>query len=542
MKFMYQACMLALIMTAGLCASGSRCDEAYAYGKTYFSQRPQGNYQSRVMAATAEKTHKDTDACYALFSLDAGYRASYEESDLARYFFTQNGTLTFGATNARADVRSMDVGLPGGSDGFASGVSVRDFEGVATFEPRIKEMFFDADLYVGFDRFVKGLYGRIRVPFVHSNWNLCMHTQTAEPGITINVDGTTRPPVYPVGWVGNATEIPVVYDTIDDALLGDKSFGLVSELEAGKIGRSKTANAIADVYLELGYDFYHSPRGNAGATLLIVAPTGTCAKSNKFLFCPSIGAQRCPQVGGVLRGQYCLFDDNKKQISVYADARVTHLFEAKTKRLLSLRSGGTSAFNYWMLLEAFKNHPGGGYDRLNTIERAANLLNRCLKVRVAAMGEFTVMVAGTHNNWGAGAGYNLWARSRECLKLCEDGLNMNTPAGQADLYLIKGDLNFNVYSHRGYSKQDSNIAMTGTTVDTIDETALVPAAALGQGNVDVNIAAHPSTYSNMLFAYVGYTFDGKRQPYVAAGGHTEVGRGNTALNTWEFYLKGGLTF
>ena len=501
-----------LLSITKIAADSFCCDRSYFYGKTHFSQRPQGNNQALVFVGTSDKTHLiDNKENYLNFNISLGYRQNFDSCDIGKYFFTERGPLNVGIVNTNVDVQNLQLGL------------ASNFKGTAILEPTVKECLADFDVFIGLDKWVQGLWGRLRLPFVSTSWNPKLSFSNNEVGTS----------VYPDGFATTSgTAIDVVYRSLDDALCDGSPLGQIPALEAGRIGCKKSCYGLSDIHFEIGYDFFRKQRGNMGIALVAAAPTGvpTPSNCNRFLFSPSIGSQRSWQIGAALRGQVEIFNQeaNHKRITIYGDLRALHLCKGCNRRLLSLWANDTSAFNYWLILNRYNEQ--GTF--LNT-ERAANLLNKKVKVSAAAMVEFTLMAQMLKDNWDLSIGYNFWSRSQECLTICDNCLGNG-----ADYYAIKDPANWGTHI---YDKTVSDIANENNSLAA--NASNLGTYALFSGNINPCVAQHPATYSNMLFGYLGYNFSKTwLKPYLGVSLQVEFGRGNTALNMWGAYIKGGISF
>ena len=416
-----------------------------------------------------------------------------------------------------------------------------NFKGTACLLPQIHEFNADIDIYVGLDKWFQGVWGRIRLPFVRTHWNPCLNTSNNETGSSI----------YPDGFASAAgNTVDVEYRTLEDALCDGSPIGLIPAAESGKICCSNKRYGLSDIHLELGYDFFRKEHGNLGIALIGAIPTGQpdANRGNKYLFTPSIGSQRSGQIGVALRGQYELFNSapDNKVITVYSDLRTTYLMPGCNRRLFSLWANGTTAFNYWLMLNQYNSQ--GTF--LGT-QRAANLLNQKVKVS-ATMIEWTLMGQMKRDNWDISLGYNFWYRSQECLQPTNKTLG-------SDYYAIKytnTDFTTNpptVTSDWGthfLSKVTHDIANQSTvTQDGGTPSYLSPTVenlenfGVRAGDIDVCVAQHPATYSNMFFGYAGYNFcQTWLKPFLGLSAQLEMGRGNTALSLWSIYIKGGISF
>lgn len=504
-----------VLATGNIMAESSQycCDNDYAYSKTAFSARPQGNYTFVNMLSLADITHRpENKKNYYNTTLSLGYRQNMDNYELGRYFFTQIGPVIVGQTNTDVDIQNLQLGLGD------------NFKGTMVMLPQVNDFIVDLNFYAGFDHWIRGTWLFVDLPFVRNSWQACLQTNTAAVG-------NNR---YPDGFADTATtHVETVYQNCADAVCGDTAFGQIPALSAGKLCCSKNCCwGLSDVHLELGYDFLRRTRGNIGLALIGAVGTGTptARTCHKYILTPTIGAQHSSQFGAALRAQYELFNfDNTKTITLYGDARVSHVFPGCTQRLLGLNAGDTTAFNYWLLLNHY-NQDGV----FQGVERAANLLNKKVKVSAGALGEVTVMGLTRKDQWCWSLGYNFWFRTQENIQVMDWTLS-----NDSNYYTLKDPATWGTYL---VQKTEGNIAQqpTGSTITATLEH--IKANALSSGDIDVCSAAHPSTYSNTFFASLGYHFKETRgDPYVTLAGHAEWGRGNTALSTWGIYAQGGIS-
>lgn len=488
------------------------CDNDYAFGKTTFSARPQGNYYFTTLMATADITHHpQREQNYFNCTAILGYRQNMDSYELGRYFLTQTGPLIFGSVNTDVDIQNLQLGL------------AANYKGTLTMQPSVNDCIIDLDFFAGFDAWINGAWLRLNLPFARNSWCPCLQSQTAAVG-------SGR---YPDGFADVATtHVPVTYQDCAQATCGDEALGLITPLDAGKLCCcKKTLWGLSDVHLELGYDFIRRERGNMGAALIGAIGTGqpTGKSCNSYLLAPTIGTQNSSQLGAALRGQYILFNfEDNKTITFFGDVRVSHIFPGCTKRLLNWNVGNSTAFNYWLLLNHYS------YDGTYIDVSGTNLLNKKVKVSAAAMGEATIMIQTKRNNWHLALGYNFWGRSKEHIAIMDQ-----TIGNASDYYAIK-DTNY--WGTRIIDKSVGNISEQPTNASKVASLENIKKYALLSGNIDVCTAQHPGTFSNTFFANAGYEFDNIRcNPYVGIGGHVEWGCGNIALNTWGIYLQGGIS-
>jgi hypothetical protein len=512
------------------------------------------------MQLTAEKRHQfDREEFYGDFAVTLGWQQNFSPYRLSSYFFKNCGSITVGSntdvsvnTTATpiADIRASDLGLSS------------TFTGSAWLCPKYQDFIADFDLYLAWDEFVKGLWTELRVPFVHTRWNAGLGTSVTNAGgeyyASQSSDHVDQYQYMVESDLGTAVE--VVYTgacALSSAFLGNSAFGEAPALTAGKIiNCRRTANGLGGIRLALGYDFLRRERGSMGLAVDVIFPAANqLAKNNcccnLFIFDPSIGAQHSWKVGGVLRGQYMLWDKGEdERIDLYLDGRVYGGFSGQTTRLLGLTAGGTSAFNHYLLLEKYS--VSANVATYESLERAANLLKARVKANSSVEAQATAMFQYKNGGFTGALGYNFYGRNAE--KVCLCCLCSSDPSNY--YYVIKGGnpiaSDDGVYHGGFYSPDTSNIAKTGEIVtgseDPWGELAAdtVTGAAISfttSGNLNLCTATHPKYISNTIFGHLAHTWeDVDWKPYIGVLGKVDIGSSNTALRLWGVYLKGGICF
>jgi len=512
------------------------------------------------MQLTAENRHlSDKEEFYGDFAVTLGWQQNFDRYRLSSYFFKPCGSITVGSNNATGcDIRASDLGLSS------------TFTGTAWLCPKYQDFIADFDLYMAWDEFVKGLWTELRVPFVHTRWNAGLGTSvtaaggdyystrdTAEGGVAANY------PHFVVNQEYNA--LPIVYKgscALSSALLGNSTFGDATALTAGKIVNCvRTANGLGGIRFALGYDFLRKERGSMGLAVDVEFPAANkLAKNNcccnLFLFDPSVGSQHAWKVGGVLRGQYMLWDKGEdERIDMYLDGRVHGGFSGKTTRLLGLNANGTSLFNQYLLLKKYSI--SGNVATYEGLERAANLLKAQVKAYSTVEAQLTAMFQYKNGGFVGALGYNFFGRNAE--KICLCCLCSSDPSNYS--YVIKGNLPV-AYASAGtttkendggfYKKTDSDINGTGDYVvgsqgdwNAVVGTTVTDNAFNFSTSGDLNLctAAHPKYISNTIFGHLGYHWDENDwKPFIGIMGKVDIGSSNTALRLWGVYLKGGIGF
>lgn len=545
------------------CSACQNCNYCN-FGKTWFSQRDQGSNEYWVMSLTADKRHQfGREEFYGDFAVTLGWQQNFSRYKLSSYFLNSNGKLVVGH-NSTADEAFTDVNIRADDLGLSS-----TFSGCAWLCPKYADFIADFDLYMGWDEFVKGLWTELRVPFVHSRWNAGLGTTVTSEG------GTTYPNAF---YVSKESAEDVVFTgscALKDALLGNVGFGDAPRLCAGKMQCcTRKENGLGGIRLALGWDFLRRERGSLGLAVDVAFPAWNKPCKNNccdlYVFDAKVGSQHSWKVGGVLRGQYMLWDkdEHDQRIDFYLDGRVHGGFSGKTTRLLGLNANGNSCFNHYLLLKKFSLN--GDTPVYEGLERAANLLKMQVKANSSVEAQITAMLQYKRGGFVGALGYNFFGRNAEkvcpccCTSSCCStsccGSSCGSSCGSCCsdttyYYVIKGVASVGegdaADTGHFYSKTDSDVRSTGTALAATKENLETAAfnfcstGSCGSCCNDVNycVASHPKYISNTIFGNLGYNWeDVDWKPYLGIIGKVDIGSSNTALRLWGVYVKGGICF
>src|SRR3990167_3190206 len=367
-----EPCCATTVCKDEACCSLTKND--LTYGKTFFSYRPQDSNAARGLAGVADKMHLFAkEEFYGQANLYLGGQQTTKASDFATYFsFTGNPTMTYGNLgDGSYDINGLNFGTTA--------------SGTISFCPQIQNFIANIDLYFGWDEFVCGLWSRLQVPVVYTRWDMNISDPKASSvgtyyeGYTVSKSATTE----------------VVYKNLKAAWAGTSGYGDVPALACGKIACRQTATAVAGVHFDLGYDFMRKERGHFGLSLHVVAPSGTTPCAN-YLFNAVAGANHSWQLGGSVNAAYELWNDcdGDKRLSLYLDAYVTHLFAAKQRRLLGLKTttGKSNPGASFLVLKKFSSANPATVDTTNPLVRAADILCCEVKVGAAVMADIALML------------------------------------------------------------------------------------------------------------------------------------------------------
>ena len=490
---------LSLVLIVGGVAQAS---SEPVFGKTFFNHRSQGSNLARWVAGQAHHTHLcDTDCINGSVAVTPHYFQTFNEKELGQWFFF-NGTNT------------MRFGPAGTSDVFARNFFLNDqFDGTATVNPRVRNFAVDLNFFLGLDEWVCGLYCRVDIPIVWTSWDMRL-TETNTSGgddIAANRLGNTAAAASP------RTSIKQAWRGKD---LDPNNFPhLKQEMRFARIDGKQTKASVADVTFVLGYDFVCNECAHLGLNLQVIAPTGTRPDA-EFVFEPIVGNGRHVEVGGGLSGHYEVWNNGCDQsFGVFVEGAVYHMFRAKQKRTFDLKDNGIGS--HYLMFKKFNDNG----DYADEIVFGPNVLTRNVKVNNDAHGEAVVMFDYQNCGFTFDAGYNLWGRTGDNLKITEE-IPANTFGVQGDTPTTNNDTQ---------SKADikGNFGATETTP-----------VFISTEDLDIESAKHPGAVSHKVFGHLAYTWENcDYLPFLGLGGEVEFsGRNNRAFDQWGVWVKGGFTF
>jgi hypothetical protein len=493
------------------------------YGPSFLSPRSQSVNTAREWAGMGKLTNKYCQKdCYGLFWSAPSYVHSMRPNRLAEYFFGTD-TLTF---------TGSQVAMRGDNDILADYFGLSPlFQGTVQLCPIMQAGLVDLGFYVGFDRFVDGLYFKVHAPIVR------VHT-TFELNEKISNTGLTLP--YPALYMTDAA-LPAPLMNIRDALKRTSSFGDVTEpLKFGKFDSTPSVLKLSDIQAVLGWNFINRYRGSAGFNLRIAAPTGNRSTA-EFLFEPMVGNGKHWEFGAGFNGRALLWErDDNQQWNWYIDVNAVHLFKARNTRSFDLHNKFGS--RYTLLKEYDAN---GNYTR-TTVPTINRTTLQC-DVSVAVQFEATFMFGYNYDNITFDVGYNAWARTREQIFLRESIADST--------YALKGIANVAVGGGGASIDTESKATLHGDAF--ADQLAVIdPSPPIFIKTADLNVcsAANPAVFTHKLFAHLGYAWEKEEchsvAPFFGIGGEIEfegvrddVARPNkNPLSQWGLWLKAGLIF
>jgi len=274
------------------------------------------------------------------------------------------------------------------------------------------------------------------------------------PGITLS--GTSQA----VATGTTITKPEVTALSLNDALNG-KSFGDFKGRKYNKFNLPDNCNSewkLADVQLQLGYDFFKNESHHLGLYLKAVLPTGTEIDADyaAYIFQPIVGNGKHFELGAGMSGHAELWNCDDRFLDINVDAYATHMFKHASFRTFDLEDKPLTRF---ALLKKLTKNPSANnistsnavipsgsqvgpaaeddtYPYTGTLVAVGDVANGCYDISAAVRGEAILDLTYSCCDWKVGAGYAFSGKSKE--KLCGDSCAATTSAASGNYYGLKG--------------------------------------------------------------------------------------------------------
>jgi hypothetical protein len=371
---------------------------------------------------------------YGCVSITGEYTHSTDSDDLARFLFSDAlyctcKEATFYVEGSTVEKRHSTALM---ADQF---YLPTDFESRCSISPRIINGIVDLNLYWGLDNLAEGLFWRIHMPIVHTRWNLQFGEEVINKGLQDYAPGYFDDTFVPDNYLDpdvHGLERSKMLHNFSDYIVEGKSITNVPDivyngLDAARIAsHALTKNGVAELTAAFGWNFHCNSRHHAGIELRLAAPTGNAPKG-RYLFEPIVGNGKHAELGGGLTFHRQLWqsEDEQRDLGIYIDANVTHLFRTHQVRTFDLVC---SPLSRYMLAMRFTDEvenltcPNGSdlyvmpqQQFAGEFMPVANITTLPVDSSVPVQVDMVIKLsyAGCHVEWDFG--YNLWARSCEKL-------------------------------------------------------------------------------------------------------------------------------
>ena len=539
------------------------CSFGCATPHSVFIPRSQGANTARELAGWEEFIHQyDVGEFYLTTGHVLGYYNSFRTDRIAHALFGDTVLRFAGSrvpTRGRCELLADNFGLS------------PEFRGEVSIHPRIENVIFDNQFFIGLDPWLCGLYARIHIPVVHTRWSLGLHQKVIEKG------SSEFPTCYMAG-----TAVPAT-DDIVKALSGKFLFGEMQE--PWHFGRfccgSQSRTGVADCDLILGYDFWQCDTYHLGCYGQLVAPTGN-KPSARHIFEPVLGNGHHWELGLGISGHLVLWErDTDHSLAIYVEGNATHLFKNTQHRSFDFCKNGL--LSRYMLLKELDDTLAYTGKLINGIDFAT----RQVEVSIAVKGDISAKLSYRSPCLIFDLGYNFYGQTRESLSCVSRdprivgikgtegvcGLEYQVQgtqppltfgplvaqiplnSTQSDATIRRGALTDNAQSPAAQSPQDIVVSAFSRQTGSIEGRDVIPAfvsnppVVLSSDDLHLRSGAMPSMVTQKVFGYIGYNFaecDTWYNPYVGIGGELEVDglscSERSSLNQWGIWIKGGLEF
>lgn len=506
----------------------NRCCDDMFFCKTHFSPRSQGSDTARRLVASHLYEHQfNKDSWYGTFAVTFEFQRNFRKNELAQYFLPKcdpcNPCIIFGEDDQTGvDARSADFGLT--------------CTGEVCLYPQYSSFVADLQWWVGLNEWCPGTFFELYIPIIHTWVDFNCSSELLKESKEVGACGQNFPDGLMTTDFGDEEKNQVGTTDLSDALQGNFRWGDVeNKLCFGKMCcNTIDKTGVADLQLNLGYDFWQCETAHIGLKLILKAPTGNVAQG-EFVLEPIIGNGGHFELGAGLTASAVLWDkDVDQQVTWWLEVDATHLFNSRLqRRVFDLTNNG--CFSRYLLLKTFKNNG----TEIDGLERGPNVFNACLKVYAGAQVDLTSLWSYRYTCWNFDLAYNFWSRSQEkadCDKIC--------CTIEEKTYGIKGTIPMS-------DPLDPTIGVATASKSTIAKSQGTLNGDDGNDpmfvtckDLDYCSGLAPSAYSNSVVGHISYLWqENDWQPYFGIGGKAEFsGKGNSALNQWAVWAKGGVSF
>lgn len=543
------------VMLHGDCCDTS-CDNDGDRVVPFLQWRSQGRDTARKLYGTTSYAvyQDDMDSVYGTFNVTLQYDQTFRGKRLARCLFGDSLTSSTESTNSCDDdcgsfltISGLENsnGTPNTNRGAFELMAEnfylpRDFKSTISFKPKVRDVLVDFNLFVGLDRWVKGLYFRLYGPVVWNKAGLHACENIIDEGTVGYESGYFAAVPNPTPTTANpATFLDVPADDLfsgalsyfggceptalqdflgSDFTVQPLKFAKFSECNIpgtnnceSDCGTTKHKTGFAELRGEFGWN-YIQEKYRLMLNIQAAAPTGSRPNA-EFLFPAQVGNGKHWELGGGVGGSWRMWcsEDEEKSFNFIVEADVTHLFKAKQTRTFDLKGKPLSRY---MLAEKLAPTadfevteqliPGSsGFQFANEYAPVANITTQRVKVSIGAQGDVVAMFNYTCRGFSWDLGYNFWGMSSSEIHVncdndeCPDTCPATMPFTE-ETWALKGDASvfgFNTATNAptlavplGATESEATI-FTGTNLGKANPLANPgidsPVLAVATGNVNL---------------------------------------------------------
>ena len=504
------------------CPPDNSCDVEYT-SRSFLATRPAFLSASPEMISgfRSDRLHFRQDGLHGTAEAVIFGNKSTDDRSLARYFF-MNGKTDLIA----ADVSSNDF-PPQPYDLFTRHFNIRTR--LSTFRSQISIRPETSQAGVGLmvrkafcvnEEKGRGFFTSLSAPIMKVRNNLNFQETIINNGGGVRfTTGAVETNPY---WVANMTE------AFQQAAF---QFGKISPF-------AMTETGVADIEWKVGYEWIQQEPFHLESYLGLLIPTGNKPNA-EYLFQPIVGQGHH---WGIIYGSAVGIhiwenSDASKTLRVEYALHSQYLFKNTQCRSLDLMCKPWSRY-----IELYSDVDqaivaltlASDVDRELFKSNGINLLTTDVKVRPGF--SFNMTMAGIYDtgNWSLEAGYNLYYRQTECLKLAcpwQEGPAIKYINGEGFTNPVR-DITGNRLLEFAPEISNSKTALIDYKFNVLTEQDL-----------NLNSAASPSILTYTLYGSAGYNWSDREYPLFAnLGGSYEFSSSNAAIERWTIWAKMGLSF
>ncbi len=320
----------------------------------------------------------------------------------------------------------------------------------------------------------------------------------------------------------------------------------------------------------VGYNWHADEASHASVYLIAIAPAGNVPRS-EFIFEPIVGSGRLWELGPGISGHVDLMRCGLHILSLSGNGYLSHQFKKFQRRSFDLIEHGP--LSRYMLLKEFDSE--GTYT--GSLINAVDFTTRAVRVGGSAKLDAALKLTYYYDRWGLDLGYNIYARSKEKIRLQEhfhpSDLN-NRRFGikgtegayyrilDTDADTIEGLEKLNSVQQQARINQGGPVSNpaaieleTGEVAITWDSPTVppfklalesVPPLIITTESLDLISGTVPHQLTHKFFVHLSYTAGNRPwEPQIGIGGELEADgkeRLLGALNQWGVWVKVAVSF
>ena len=465
----------------------------------------------------------DMESWYGTFDVGVGYMRSFYSEDMAHYLFGCDLICNSDCKNT-IKVQGSSVESRDAKAWLADYLYLAcDYDGTFNINPRIQNVVVDLDFYLGLDEWVNGMYFRAYAPITWTKWetNFC----PADPA-SVTTTSCSSGYLTPSGSEVLLSSMANYFNGSAPASVDNITFQGLKWAKMPACDETKVS--LAELRVELGWNFFQDDDYHVGAGLHVAAPTGNKRRA-EYVMQPVVGNGNHWELGGTIHGHYVFWrsDDEEQHFGLYLDAVLTHLFRSCEQRTFDLCGKNNSRY---MLASKFTNTITNGANGLggqsvvgaggtttratsqfnNVYAPVANLTTADVKVDVGIQADIVAMLNFTTRGFSWDLGYNFWGRSCEDIKCPTDCDSCNSDSifnsANANTWALKGDAR--MFGFAGAAVAATGVALNDSVALSASQSLATIHAGRNASTVDATLTSvtmQNAGVDNALFAITGDT-------------------------------------